>query len=187
MPSLKYKNGNTWSELQLGGGGLDEYPVGSFYFSPIAVYFFAESTASSSSYIATYDLQTINSPASIFGGNWYEIKFKISDSYSYYNFLGFTSTNDTELDNILAITANQMYGLVISPTYNEQITTARSNIFQDTPQNMFRQLKANPTTIVKQGNVYGNLHLDLLHLQDISADKTFSTKLYGYRAWQRIA
>lgn len=75
MATLKYKSGNTWQELSL-GSGLDEYPIGSFYFSPsvLTTYGLENGTGRTTSYRGySCLLTTLKSPASLFGGAWTKV------------------------------------------------------------------------------------------------------------------
>lgn len=142
MPSLKYKNGNTWSELQFGGGGLDAYPVGSIYIAPSIPIFknydksyqtyhlfcpwdesvtFTlpdKSTQNSFSYTqspAKYNPWVTNnfiSPSALFGGTWKRFLHS-----------GFNGTHTTEttsivfsLDNL--VSAISAYFLCYDPNGN---------------------------------------------------------------------
>lgn len=80
MAKLKYKSGNNWVEFPMGiGGTLDQqYPVGSFYYGPVA----ASSTGiNSTNYGYTFDVSTCASPAATCGGSWTELTYS-ANSYS---------------------------------------------------------------------------------------------------------
>lgn len=75
MPKLKFKNGSTWTELSVGGGSLDDYPIGSCYYGVVGIYGTSSGNDTSNRDMTaySYDLSQDKSPALKFGGVWQEI------------------------------------------------------------------------------------------------------------------
>lgn len=92
MSTIKFKNGTKWEELSLGGGDLlDQYPVGSVYVSPKITdidstlkeaYIASNATSLTSTVINV--LNSIKSPAELFGGNWQKVYLTSTYGQSYY-------------------------------------------------------------------------------------------------------
>lgn len=72
MPKLKYKNGSTWTELNLGGVSLDNYPVNSIYYGP-GFLGLPNDTNTNYNYNPSPSIDSILSPAVLLGGTWARI------------------------------------------------------------------------------------------------------------------
>lgn len=195
MAILKYKNGSKWEELQMGGSGLDQYPIGSFYTSPeslIAYYAYsADTTSNINTYAYTYDVSTAASPAILFGGIWIELSqtFRIyQGGTSNKSFVGYRNPNS----NITAVFENPLSSL----TYTAPVNAIDAFYFGETDNGRIgewsgtnSQISYNSSTSswVPRG-IYQDMYFDKIISPSYSQNNmNMFYKTNCFRMWQRIA
>lgn len=193
MPKLKYKNGSTWTELNLGAGGLDEYPVGSFYTSPYSLMWLEPTSYTR---IETLDLQkSIKSPSALFGGNWVEIKQPFDYNHSYLFYCLYSQSSDFILDSFspnVTYLPSFVYHSNLPDAYNKVTATDTYFNNQDSAnKNVFYLYK---NSDLKTSGIYTKMIFPIFINKWTDSGNLVSNNnnkgaawYHCFRMWQRIA